>query len=150
MNTHKENVMKKRTLATLLSAALVATIPAPARAWVAAGGYHGGVAVGYHPPCCYHGYSGAAVAGAAIGGAMVGAAVASSAKPAPVYYAAPAPVYYAAPVTYAPAVGTVVASLPGACSSMSIGGISYMNCAGVFYMPFYSGGALMYQVANPQ
>jgi hypothetical protein len=33
---------------------------------------------------------------------------------------------------------------------MSIGGISYMNCAGVFYMPFYSGGALMYQVANPQ
>jgi hypothetical protein len=24
-----------------------------------------------------------------------------------------------------------------------------MNCAGIFYMPFYSGGALMYQVANP-
>jgi len=143
--------MKKRTVATLLAAALLATLPSPARAWVAAGGYHGGVAVGYHPPCCYHGgYSGAAVAGAAIGGAMVGAAVATAAKPAPVYYAAPAPVYYAAPVTYAPAVGTVVASLPGACSSMSIGGISYMNCAGVFYMPFYSGGALMYQVANPQ
>jgi hypothetical protein len=28
-------------------------------------------------------------------------------------------------------------------------GVSYMNCAGIFYMPFYSGGALMYQVANP-
>ena len=47
------------------------------------------------------------------------------------------------------AVGTVVAGLPGACSSISIGGVSYMNCAGVFYMPFYSGGALMYQVAQP-
>ena len=142
--------MNKRTLAALLTAALLASVPTPALAWVAAGGYHGGVAVGYHPPCCYHGgYSGAAVAGAAIGGAMVGAAVATAAKPAPVYYAAPAPVYYAAPVTYAPAVGTVVTMLPGACSSMSVNGISYMNCAGVFYMPFYSGGALMYQVANP-
>lgn len=142
--------MKKTTVATLLAAALLAMMPSPARAWVAAGGYHGGVAVGYHPPCCYHGYSGAAVAGAAIGGAMIGAAVASShPAPAPVYYAAPAPVYYAAPVAYAPAVGTVVAALPPGCSSMSINGISYMNCAGVFYMPFYSGGALMYQVANP-
>ncbi len=141
----------KKNLATLLAAALLATLPAPAHAWVAAGGYHGGVAVGYHPPCCYHGgYSGAAVAGAAIGGAMVGAAVATAAQPAPVYYAAPAPVYYAAPVTYAPAVGTVVASLPGACSSISINGVSYLNCSGVFYLPFYSGGALMYQVANPQ
>jgi hypothetical protein len=149
MKTHKENTMKKRTLATLLSAALLAAMPSPARAWVAAGGYHGGVAVGYHPPCCYHGgYSGAAVAGAAIGGAMIGAAVASSAKPTTVYVA-PAPVYYAAPVAYAPAVGTVVVGLPGACSSISIGGVSYMNCAGVFYMPFYSGGALMYQVAQP-
>lgn len=144
--------MKKRTVATLLAAALIATMPAPARAWVAAGGYHGGVAVGYHPPCCYHaGYSGAAVAGAAVAGVMVGAAVASAAQPAPapVYYAAPAPVYYAAPVSYAPAVGTVVAGLPPGCSSMSISGVSYMNCAGVFYMPFYSGGALMYQVTNP-
>ncbi len=139
--------MKKRTLNILLSAALLAAMPSPAWAWVAAGGYHGGVAVGYHPPCCYHaGYSGAAVAGAAIGGAMVGAAVASAAAPV---YVAPAPVYYAAPVAYAPAVGTVVAALPPGCSSMSIGGISYMNCAGVFYMPFYSGGALMYQVAQP-
>ena len=142
--------MRKRTVATLLAAALLAMMPVPASAWVAAGGYHGAVAVGYHPPCCYHGgYSGAAVAGAAIGGAMVGAAVASAAA-APVYYStAPAPVYYAAPVTYAPAVGTVVASIPGGCSSMSVNGVSYMNCAGVFYMPFYSGGALMYQVANP-
>lgn len=141
--------MKKRALATLIAAALLVTLPAPGRAWVAAGGYRGGVAVGYHPPCCYHGgYSGAAVAGAAIGGAMIGAAVASSAKPATVYVA-PAPVYYAAPVAYAPAVGTVVAALPPGCSSMSINGISYMNCAGVFYMPFYSGGALMYQVTNP-
>jgi len=140
--------MKKRALATLIAVALLATLPAPGRAWVAAGGYHGGyhgaVAVGYHPPCCYHaGYSGAAVAGAAVAGVMVGAAVASSAKPAP------APVYYAAPVAYAPAVGTVVVALPPGCSSMSINGISYMNCAGVFYMPFYSGGALMYQVTNP-
>jgi Family of unknown function (DUF6515) len=148
VNASKENPMNKRTVATLLAVALIAMMPAPAGAWVAAGGYHGGVAVGYHPPCCYHGgYSGAAVAGAAIGGAMIGAAVASSAKPAPVYVAAP--VYYAAPVTYAPAVGTVVAGLPPGCSSMSINGVSYMNCAGVFYMPFYSGGALMYQVAQP-
>ncbi len=139
--------MNRRTIATLLAVACAAAMPAPARAWVAAGGYRGGVAVGYHPPCCYHpGYSGAAVAGAAIGGAMVGAAVASAAA-APVYTAAP--VYYAAPVAYAPAVGTVVSSIPGGCSSMSVGGISYMNCAGVFYMPFYSGGALMYQVAQP-
>jgi hypothetical protein len=140
--------MKTRTVATLLAAALLAGIASPARAWVAAGGYHGGVvAVGYHPPCCYHGYSGAAVAGAAIGGAMVGAAVASAAQPV---YVAPAPVYYAAPVAYAPAVGTVVSALPPTgCSSMSVNGISYMNCAGVFYMPFYSGGALMYQVAQP-
>jgi hypothetical protein len=59
-------------------------------------------------------------------------------------------VYYAAPVSYAPAVGTVVAALPPTgCSSMSVNGVSYMNCAGVFYMPFYSGGALMYQVAQP-
>jgi hypothetical protein len=140
--------MKNRTLATLLAATLLASLPSPAHAWVAAGGYHGGVAVGYHPPCCY---SGAAVAGAAIGGAMVGAAVASAAHPAPapVYYA-PAPVYYAAPVTYAPAVGTVVSALPPVgCSSMSVSGVSYMNCAGTFYMPFYSGGALMYQVTNP-
>ena len=135
--------MNKRTVATLLAVALIAMMPAPAGAWVAAGGYRGGVAVAYHPPCCYHpGYSGAAVAGAAIGGAMVGAAVASAAY-------APAPVYYAAPVTYAPAVGTVVASIPPDCSSMSVGGVSYMNCAGIFYMPFYSGGALMYQVAQP-
>jgi hypothetical protein len=141
--------MKNKTIAALLAAALFALMPTPAHAWVAAGGYHGAVAVGYHPPCCYHaGYSGAAVAGAAIGGMMVGAAVASAAKPAPVYVAAP--VYYAAPVSYAPAVGTVVAGLPPTgCSSMSISGVSYMNCAGVFYMPFYSGGALMYQVAQP-
>jgi hypothetical protein len=146
MTGHKENRMNKKMTAALLSAALLASVATPARAWVAAGGWHGGVAVGYHPPCCY---GGAAVAGAAVAGAMVGAAVASSAQPAPVYYASPAPVYYAAPVTYAPPVGTVVAALPGACSSMSINGVSYMNCAGVFYMPFYSGGALMYQVTNP-
>ena len=75
--------MKKKTVTALLALALLAS--SPARAWVAAGGYHGGVAVGYHPPCCYHGgygYSGAAVAGAAVAGAMVGAAVASSAAPA--------------------------------------------------------------------
>ncbi len=142
--------MTNRALATLLAAALLAAMPSPARAWVAAGGYHGAVAVGYHPPCCYHaGYSGAAVAGAAVAGAMVGAAATSAAyASAPVYTAAP--VYYAAPVSYAPAVGTVVAALPATgCSSMSVNGISYMNCAGVFYMPFYSGGALMYQVAQP-
>jgi len=139
--------MNRKTVAAFLSAALIASVATPARAWVAAGGWHGGVAVGYHPPCCY---GGAAVAGAAIGGAMVGAAVASTAyRPAPVYYAAPAPVYYAAPVMYAPPIGTVVASLPPGCSSMSINGVSYMNCAGVFYMPFYSGGALMYQVTTP-
>jgi hypothetical protein len=80
---------------------------------------------------------------------MVGAAVASSARRRPCT-TLPAPVYYAAPVTYTPAVGTVVASLPGACSSISINGVSYMNCSGVFYLPFYSSGALMYQVANPQ
>jgi hypothetical protein len=143
----KEHPMKKRALATLIAVTLLVTFPAPGRAWVAAGGYHGRVAVGYHPPCCYHaGYSGAAVAGAAVAGAMVGAAVASSAKPV---YVAPAPVYYAAPVAYAPAVGTVVVALPPGCSSMSINGITYMNCAGVFYLPFYSGGALMYQVTNP-
>ena len=85
--------MKKKTVTALFAFALLAS--SPARAWVAAGGYRGGVAVGYHPPCCYHGgygYSGAAVAGAAVAGAMVGAAVASSAQPAPVYYAAPATV----------------------------------------------------------
>jgi len=142
--------MKTRTLAALLAAAVFLSLSSPARAWVAAGGYHGGVAVGYHPPCCYHGYSGAAVAGAAIGGAMVGAAIASAAQPAPIYYANPAPVYYAAPVAYAPAVGTVVSALPPVgCSSMSVNGRSYMNCAGTFYMPFYSGGALMYQVSVP-
>ena len=134
--------MKRRAPAILIAAALLATLPAPGRAWVAAGGYRGGVAVAYHPPCCYHaGYAGAAVAGAAVGGAMVGAAVASAAQPAPVYYSAP--------VTYAPAVGTVVATLPPGCSSLSVNGISYMNCAGVFYRPFYSGGALMYQVSTP-
>ena len=134
--------MQKRTLATLIAAILLVILPAPGRAWVAAGGYRGGVAVGYHPPCCYHaGYSGAAVAGAAVAGAMVGAAVASAAQPAPVYYSAP--------VAYAPAVGTVVAALPPGCSSLSVNGISYMNCAGVFYLPFYSGGALMYQVTTP-
>lgn len=136
--------MKTRTLATLLMAAVFVSMPSPARAWVAVGGYHGAVAVGYHPPCCY---SGAAVAGAAVAGAMVGAAVATAAQPA---YYAPAPVYYAAPVAYAPAVGTVVTTLPPVgCSSMSVNGRSYMNCAGTFYMPFYSGGALMYQVAVP-
>ncbi len=136
--------MKNRTLATLLAAALLASVASPASAWVAAGGYRGGVAVGYHPPCCY---GGAAVAGAAIGGAMVGAAAASAARPV---YVAPAPVYYSAPVAYAPAVGTVVSALPPTgCSSLSVNGISYMNCSGVFYMPFYSGGALMYQVAQP-
>ena len=140
--------MKKRTVATLLAAAVLATLPAPASAWVAAGGYHGRVAVGYHPPCCYH--SGASVAGAAVAGVVVGAAIASAAKPAPApVYVMPAPIYYAPPVAYAPAVGTVVVSLPGGCGSMPINGISYMNCAGVFYMPFYSGGALMYQVAIP-
>jgi hypothetical protein len=146
MTGSKENFMKRRMTAALLSTALLASVATPARAWVAVGGYRGAVAVGYHPPCCY---GGAAIAGAAIGGAMVGAAVASAAQPAPVYYANPAPVYYAAPTTYAPPVGTVVAALPNGCSSMSINGTSYMNCAGVFYMPFYSGGALMYQVTNP-
>jgi hypothetical protein len=141
--------VKTRTLVTLLAAALLVAVPTPARAWVAVGGYHGAVAVGYHPPCCYHAYSGAAVAGAAMAGAMVGAAAASAAQPAPVYVA-PAPVYYAAPVAYTPAVGTVVAALPPAgCSSISVNGVGYMNCAGVFYMPFYSGGALMYQVTVP-
>ncbi|HEY1435790.1 MAG TPA: hypothetical protein VGG65_10460, partial [Thermoanaerobaculia bacterium] len=111
--------MSRKTVAAFLCAALLASVATPARAWVAAGGYHGAVAVGYRPPCCY---GGAAVAGAAVAGAMVGAAVASSVQPAPVYYAAPAPVYYAAPVTYAPPVGTVVAALPGGCGSMSIGG----------------------------
>ena len=139
--------MNRKTVAALLSAVLLASVATPARAWVAAGGWHGGVAVGYRPPCCW---GGAAVAGAAIGGAMVGAAVASTAyAPAPVYYASPAPVYYAAPTTYAPAVGTVVASLPPGCSSVSVNGVSYMNCGGTFYMPFYSSGALMYQVTTP-
>ena len=130
--------MKKLTTAAVLLAVAVSLSPAPAFGWVAVGGYRGGVAVGYRPPCCY---GGAAVAGAAVAGAMVGAAVATAAQPAPVYYAAP--------VTYAPAVGTVVASLPPGCSSMSVNGVSYMNCAGVFYLPFYSGGALMYQVTTP-
>ncbi len=139
--------MKTRILATLLAAAVFVSLSSPAQAWVAAGGYRGGVAVAYHPPCCYHGYSGAAVAGAAVAGAMVGAAAASAAQPV---YVAPAPVYYAAPVAYAPAVGTVVSALPPVgCSSVSVNGVSYMNCAGTFYMPFYSGGALMYQVTNP-
>lgn len=80
---------------------------------------------------------------------MVGAAVATAAKPAPVYFAPPAPVYSAAPLAYAPPVGTVVAALPGGCASVSIVGVSSMNCGGVFYKPFYSGGALMYQVTNP-
>jgi hypothetical protein len=148
VNASKENPMKKRAVATLLAAGLLATTPAPASAWVAAGGYHGRVAVGYRPPCCYS--SGPSVAGAVVAGAIVGAAVASAAKPAPApVYVAPAPVYYAAPVTYAPAVGTVVASLPGGCGSTPINGISYMNCGGTYYMPFYSGGALMYQVTIP-
>jgi len=135
--------MKTRALAAFLAAAVFLSISSPAAAWVAVGGYRGGVAVGYHPPCCY----GGAVAGAAVAGAMVGAAVATAAQP--VYYA-PAPGYYAAPVAYAPAVGTVVTTLPPVgCSSMSVNGRSYMNCAGTFYMPFYSGGALMYQVAVP-
>jgi hypothetical protein len=131
--------MKKLIAAAALLSVAVSLSPAPALGWVAAGGWHGGVAVGYHPPCCY---GGAAVAGAAVAGAMVGAAVASTA------YAA-TPVYYAAPVAYAPPVGTVVAALPPDCANMSVSGRSYMNCAGVWYLPFYSGGALMYQVTNP-
>jgi hypothetical protein len=142
--------MKTKSLTALVAIVLLATMTQPARAWVAAGGYHGGCAVAYHPPCCYS--SGASVAGAAVAGMVVGAAIASSAKPPPpppppVYV--PVPVYYAAPVAYAPAVGTVVASLPGACTSINISGVSYMNCAGVFYLPYYSGGALLYQVVNP-
>ena len=133
--------MRKLIAAAVLLTVAVSLSPEPALGWVAAGGYHGAVAVGYRPPCCY---GGAAVAGAAIAGAAVGAAVASTA-----YAASAAPVYYAAPVTYAPAVGTVVAALPPGCSSMSVNGTSYMNCAGVWYLPFYSGGALMYQVTNP-
>jgi hypothetical protein len=144
-----ENPMKNKTLATFVAAAFLATAPSPALAWVAAGGYHGGVAVGYHPPCCY---GGAAVAGAAVAGAMVGAAVVASSQPvyaAPVY-AAPAPVYYAAPDYYAP-VGTVVASLPGTCSTIFINGVTYMYCAstGAYYVPYYSGGSLLYQVSSP-
>jgi hypothetical protein len=131
--------MRKLTAAAALLAVFASLSPAPALGWVAAGGWHGGVAVGYHPPCCY---GGAAVAGAAVAGAMVGAAAASAAY-------ASAPVYYAAPVAYAPPVGTVVASLPPGCSSMSVNGRSYMSCGGVWYMPFYSGGALMYQVTTP-
>jgi hypothetical protein len=74
--------MKTRIIAAGLGAVLIAAFPAPVRAWVAAGGYHGrAVAVGYHPPCCY----GGAVAGAAVAGAMVGAAATSAA------YAAAAP-----------------------------------------------------------
>ena len=118
--------MKKLITATALLAVAVSISPAPAFGWVAVGGYRGGVAVGYRPPCCYG-----------------GAAVASSA------YAAAQPVYYAAPVAYAPPVGTVVAALPPGCSSMSVNGTSYMNCGGVWYLPFYSGGALMYQVSTP-
>lgn len=140
--------MTKRTLTTLLAAGLLATLSTPARAWVAAGGYHGAVA--YHPPCCYS--SGPSVAGAVVAGAVVGAAVASAAQPTTttVYVApAPAPVYYAAPVAYAPSVGTVVASLPGLCSSVTINMVSYMNCSGVYYVPYYSGGTLLYQVAIP-
>ena len=133
--------MRNLIAAAVLLAVAASLSPEPALGWVAVGGYHGAVAVGYRPPCCY---SGAAVAGAAVAGAAVGAAVASTA-----YAAAAAPVYYAAPVAYAPAVGTVVASLPPGCSSMSVNGTSYMNCAGVWYLPFYSGGALMYQVTNP-
>jgi hypothetical protein len=139
--------MKRLTAVAALLAVAISICPSPALGWVAAGGYHGAVAVGYRPPCCY---GGAAVAGAAVAGAMVGAAAASTAYAAaaqPVYY--PAPVYYAAPVTYAPPVGTVVAALPPGCSSMSVNGVSYMNCAGIWYLPFYSGGALMYQVTTP-
>ena len=133
--------MRKVPAAAALLAASASLSPSAALGWVAVGGYHGGVAVGYRPPCCY---GGAAVAGAAVAGAAVGAAVASTA-----YAAAAQPVYYAAPVAYAPPVGTVVASLPPGCSSMSVNGTSYMNCGGVWYLPFYSGGALMYQVTNP-
>ena len=39
--------------------------------------------------------------------------------------------------------------LPGLCALPHLTVASHTNCAGVFYMPFYSGGALMYQVANP-
>jgi hypothetical protein len=133
--------MKRIVTVGALLAMLAAGWPSQALGWVAVGGYHGAVAVGYHPPCCY---SGAAVAGAAVAGAMVGAAAASTA-----YASAAPPVYYAAPATYTPVVGTVVAALPPGCSSMSVNGVSYMNCAGVFYLPFYSGGALMYQVTTP-
>jgi len=132
---------RNRILAPLLAGAVLAAIPSPARAWVAAyGGYHGGVAVGVRPPCCY---GGAAVAGAAVAGAAIGAAAASAAY-------APAPVYVApAPVAYAPPVGTVVYSLPGGCANLSINGLPYMQCGGTFYQPFYSGGSLMYRVATP-
>jgi hypothetical protein len=133
--------MKKTLTIAVLLAVILPSFPAAVSAWVAVGGYRGGVAVGYRPPCCY---GGAAVAGAAVAGAAIGAAAASTA-----YAAAAAPVYYAAPVSYAPAVGTVVASLPPGCSSMSVNGVSYMNCAGTWYLPFYSGGALMYQVTTP-
>ncbi len=139
--------MKNKINATMLAAVLIATFPAPSRAWVAAGGYRGGaVRVGYHPPCCY----GGAVAGAAVAGAMVGAAATSAAyaAAAPAYYA-PDPTYYGGGATYGPAVGTVVSTLPPTgCSSMSVNGIEYMNCSGITYRPFYSGGALMYQVAQ--
>ena len=135
--------MSKRTIAALLLVAWAAAMPAPARAWVAAGGYRGGAAIAYHPPCCYNR---GAVAGAAVAGAVVGAAAATTAAAA---YASE-PVYYSAPDAYAPAEGTVVASLPEGCGgTMSINGVSYVSCGGVFYTPFYSGGALMYRAATP-
>jgi len=139
--------MIKRTVVTLLAAALLAAVPVPAFAWVAAyGGHRGGVAVGVHPGCCY---GGATVAGAAVALAAYAPPAAVYVAPAPVYVA-PVPVYAApAPVAVLP-VGTVVYSLPDGCAGdIQIGEVSYTLCGGDYYQPFYSGGALMYRVAVP-
>jgi len=141
--------MRNRLAFLVVMVALLEAIATPALAWVAAGGYHGAVAVGgnrccYHSGCCYSGgaVAGAAVAGVAVG-AVAGAAAASAARPPAVVYAAP-PVVYAAPAPVV--VGTVVYALPAGCPSIVVNGVQYFNCGGGFYRPVYQGGGVAYQV----
>ena len=139
--------MSKRFTILAVTGVLLAAIVAPAHAWVAARGRHGAVAVGGNR-CCYHGYSGGAVAGAAVAGvavgAVVGAAAASAARPPVVVVAPPPVVVYAAPAPVV--VGTVVYALPAGCSAAVVNGVQYFNCGGGFYQPVYQGGGVAYQI----
>ena len=134
-----------KTLAIFyLSAAMMATLAAPAFAKMESYGPRRYTAVGRPGGHEEHGRPGVVIDrrrgpgwGAAVAGGLIGAAAGLA-----IGSAVAPPVVYGPPVS-----GTVVPALPVGCVTVpSYNGAVLYNCGGIYYQPFYEGTSLMFQV----